>query len=90
MRGAGARCDFSPIGVEWRYHGMLPKSGHRSLSITNGWPIVVFGWNYQFRGVRVGSRAPCAFKNIGVLPKRHHMVCLPLLWASYPSGSVLP
>ena len=66
VRGAGAWGDFSPVGVEWRYHGMLPKSGHRSLSITNGWPIVVFVWNYQCRGVRVGSRAPCAFENIGV------------------------
>ena len=66
--GAGARCDFSPVGVEWWNHGMLPKSGHRSFSITNGWPIVVFGWNYQCWGVRVGSRAPCAIENIGVTP----------------------
>ena len=25
-----------------------------------------------------------------LLPKRHHRVCLPLLWASYPSRSVSP
>ena len=59
---SGLRCDFSPVRGT---HGMLPKSGHRSLSITNGRPIVVFGRNYQCRGVRVGSKAPCAFENIG-------------------------
>ena len=66
VRHAGCRRAVCPVGVEWRYHGMLPKSRHRSLSITNAWPIVVFGWNHQCRGVRVGRRAPCASQNIGV------------------------
>jgi len=70
-RGARARCDCSPVDLERRYHRMLPKSGHRGLSITTRWPIVVFGWKYQCPGVEVGSRALCALENIGVI-----MFCL--------------
>ena len=70
-RGARARCDCSPVDLERRYHRMLPKSGHRGLSMTTRWPIVVFGWKYQCPGVEVGSRAPCALENIGVI-----MFCL--------------
>ena len=61
-----ARCGHAvrqgPVGVELRYHGILPNSGHRGCSIANGWPIGVFGWNSQCWG----SRAFCAFENIGV------------------------
>ena len=63
---------LGPVGVEWWCHGMLPKSGHRGFSITNWWPIVVFGWNQQCWGRRLGSKAPCRFENIRLgifLPK---------------------
>ena len=55
-RGAGARCDFSPVGVEWRYHGMLPQSGHRGPSIAFSYPIIVFAWGPACRGPKLGSR----------------------------------
>ena len=44
-RGCLAACDFSPVGVEWRYHGILPQSGHTGLSIAFWCPIVVGVWD---------------------------------------------
>jgi hypothetical protein len=64
-RSAGARCDFSPVGVEWWYHGMLPQSGHRGLSIAFWCPIVVFGWDLACWGPKLGSKAPCRFEISG-------------------------
>ena len=55
-RARCARCNFSPVGVEWRYHGMLPQSGHRGLSIAFRCPIVVFAWGLACWGPRLGSR----------------------------------
>ena len=60
-----AQCDFSPVGVEWRYHGMLPQSGHRGLSIASWCPIVVFAWDLACWGPTLGSRAPCRFEIFG-------------------------
>ena len=65
LRVPRARCDFSPVGIEWRYHGMLPQGGHRGLSITFWCPIVVFAWDLACWGPRLGSRAPCRFKTLG-------------------------
>ena len=39
---------------------MLPKSGRWSLSITNGWPLVVLAWNYQFQLLSEGECLHCA------------------------------
>ena len=65
--------------VEWWYHGMLPQSGHRGLSIANWCPIVVFGWNQECWGPRLGSRAPCRFEIVGfasfAFNRRHGNEC---------------
>ena len=34
----------------------MPKSGHRGLSITNGWPIVVFWVELSMSGCKSGQQ----------------------------------
>ena len=42
-RGAGAQCDFSPVGVEWRYYGMLPKAVIGALASQMGGQLLCLG-----------------------------------------------